>query len=55
MIKAEHTGVLPGNPSYAWIKRIFFIFVHRLPAPSVPDHSLGGGGGGYAGGGNSEY
>ena len=35
VIKAEHTGALPGNPSFAWIKKGvligFYIFVHRHP------------------------
>ena len=26
VIKAEHTGALSGNPSFAWIKRKFYIF-----------------------------
>ena len=34
VIKAEHTGAFPGNPSFAWIKRKFYIFMHRHPAPS---------------------
>ena len=36
VIKAEHTGAFPGNPSFAWIKRKFYIFLHRLPAPILP-------------------
>ena len=42
VIKAEHTGAFPGNPSFAWIKRKFYIFMHRHPAPSELEHSLVG-------------
>ena len=53
VIKAEHTGAFPGNPSFAWIKRKFYIFMHRHPAPSglegVVSYYYGSWKGGYLG------
>ena len=53
VIKAEHTGV-GGSGGGTWVIQVehtgiltkntilfgFYIFMHRHPAPSVPEHSL---------------